>query len=84
MTLRMIALALAVALAGPALAAGADPRTQLERSIGIPKEEAGQYTNLQLAMMKRIMERSDLSGQERDFRLKTIKRGRSPLLSTNF
>ncbi len=84
MTFRMIALALAVALAGPALANGPDNRTQLERSIGIPKEEAGRYSNLQLAMMKRIMERSDLSRQDREFRIETIKRGRSPLLSTNF
>ena len=81
---RMIALALAMALAGPGMANGPDTRTQLEKSIGIPKEEAGQYTVLQLAMMKRILERSDLSRQAQEFRLKTIKAGRSPLFSTRF
>jgi len=84
MTKRIISLFLAVAVAGCAPADGGDPRTQLERSIGIAEEDAGRYTPQQLALMKGVMENPDLSTQERDLRLQAIDAGWSPVLSTSF
>lgn len=84
MTMRMIALFLAVAVAGCAPADGGDPRTQLERSIGIAEENAGRYSLQELALIKGIMENPDLTKRERDLRLQAIDAGWSPILSTSF
>ncbi len=81
---RMVALFLAVAVAGCAPADGGNPRTQLESSIGIPEEDTGRYSLHELAMIKGIMEDPDLTKRERDLRLQAIDAGWSPILSTSF
>lgn len=64
--------------------AQADPRSQLERSLRIPQAEAGAYTPLQLALIKRVQDRSDLNDMDRNREIKAIKRGAAPRLNFGF
>lgn len=71
-----------LALFLPALAAAASAaaqeRTQLERLIGLEPAEAGLYTTAQLALMKQIIERRDLTDQEKRKRTDLVRAGILP------
>lgn len=77
-------LLIAGALVATSALAQSDNRTQLERSLGIPVAEAGLFSAHQLAMIKRLEDRSDLNESERNRRIALIKKGVVPRLGFNF
>lgn len=62
----------------PVAQAMPDSRTQLERLIGLSPAEAGRYSDGQLALMKGIMERQDISETRRQYLIDEVRAGRKP------
>jgi len=55
-----------------------DPRSQLERLNGIPVEEAGRYTDAQLALMKTVRESDLYDHSDKEHVIQLIKDGTLP------
>ncbi len=74
---RIVLVLAALMLALPAGPAAADNRTQLERLVRIPPEDAGRFSRGQLTAIFHILNDSDLNDNTRKRRIEAIK-GRDP------
>ena len=75
---------LAAVLVATAAPAAADPRTQLEMQIGIPVEEAGRYSSVELALMKFYSDNPEMSDQEKRRAINRVRAGTVPRFQMSF